>query len=326
MKELVIMHTPRYRSMLWPKPIEKKTREKGKVGLVTLSAPEPAENPDAVERGVKWLKDRNWEPVFAGHFLQSDGFLAASPQQIAADLHALLQRPEVSWILSAGGGENSNSILPYLDYRLIRKAKKPIIGLSNPSVILNAIAAKSKLVAFHGPVLLWNFGSEDGGVDPFTERHFWQMLGCSGNCTIKAERGWKWHRKGDAAGILAGGNLWSIQQLLGTPYQPDWNGAVLFIEDCFCELHQVAAILEHFAAAGVLAIIGGLIIGVPLEVAETERVCAKGFDQIVMEICAPYDFPVLGNVHLGHTDRKLTLPVNGRVRLSSTLNAIEVIG
>ncbi len=310
-------------SILWPQQVVLKADSTITAGVPVLSSPEAALNPECTERGVQWLAKRGCKCKLAKHYMGNNTFLAGTPKEVSKDLDDLLSDPDVSWIISAGGGYNSNCLLRHLNYDLIRKARKPIIGLSNPSVLLNAITAKTGLVTYHGPVLMWNLGSEEGGIDDFTEQHLWEMLaGASKRIVIEHEEEWTWLRPGNAQGQLFGGNLWSIQQLLGTPYEPAWDGAVLFIEDCFCEMHQVLAVLEHFKAAGVFERISGLIVGIPLEVTETEFPYGGDFNSLVMNTVQDYDFPVLANVHLGHTDRKLTMPIGAKCQLDYDNNQI----
>lgn len=310
-------------SILWPHRVVLKADCTITAGVAVLSSPEPAINPEYTKRGVQWLAKHGCKCKLAKHYMGNNAFLSGTPEEVSKDLDDLLSDPDVSWIVSAGGGYNSNCLLPYLNYELIRKARKPIIGLSNPSVLLNAITVKTGLVTYHGPVLLWNFGSEEGGIDEFTERHLWEMLaGASKEIVIEHEEEWTWLRKGNVKGKLFGGNLWSIQQLLGTPYEPFWDGAILFIEDCFCEMHQVLAILDHFRTAGVFERIGGLIVGIPLEIKEEELQYEGDFNSLVMNTVKDYDFPVLANVHLGHTNRKLTMPIGSQCQMDYDNNQI----
>ena len=95
------------------------------------------------------------------------------------------------------------------------------------------------------------------------------------------------------------------------------RGAVLFIEECFAELHNVAATLEHLKQAGVLSELSGLVVGIPLECQETESPDGRGFDEVVADICAGHNFPILAGVNLGHTDRKITVPVGSMAHLDS---------
>lgn len=294
------------------------------IGIVCLSAPEPAANPDNFNRGVAWLESRGFKVKLAPHVLKQNGFLAAPPVDVAAELRDMLFDTQIGLIVVAGGGSNSNRLLPHLDMEAIAAARKPIVGLSNPTMLLTAISAATSLVTFHGPILLWNFGGEPP-IDEITEQSLWSMLAHSdASLAVPAEPSWKWLREGACQGRLLGGNLWSLQQLLGTPWQPDWRGAILAIEDCFCELHQVAAILDHFSAVGVFDQISGLIIGVPLEISETELPYTGSFEDVVMESVGSRDIPILSGVHFGHTDKKLTLPLGSIMSLKSDSNSFQL--
>lgn len=306
---------------IWPTPVF--PYQGTTIGIVCLSAPEPAANPDNFKRGVAWLESRGFKVKLAPHVLKQSGFLSAPPTEVAAELRELLFDSNVGLIVVAGGGSNSNRLLPYLDMEAIAAARKPIIGLSNPTMLLTAISAATSLVTFHGPVLLWNFGGETP-IDEATEQSMWAMLAHSENqLVVAAEPSWKWLREGACEGRLLGGNLWSLQQLIGTPWQPNWHGAILAIEDCFCELHQVAAILDHFAAAGVFDQIAGLIVGVSLEVLETEFPYAGIFEDVVMESVGSRQIPILSGVHFGHTDKKITLPLGSIMSLNSGCNSFQ---
>lgn len=317
------MSGPIKHDVVWPKAVKFDLSKPAMAGVVTMSAPDGAMCPrEQTERGIAWLRVRGCSCKLADHYWGNAGFLAGTPEDVAADLHQMADDPEVDFILSAGGGYCSNALLTLLDFGKIAKASKPIVGLSNPTVLLNAITAKTGLVTYHGPVLVHNLGGE-GGIDDATEKSFMAMLsGAPHGQEVSAEEGWEWLRHGTAAGRLLGGNLWSLEHLLGTPYEPDWAGEILMLEDCFCELHQVMASVMHFKAAGVFDKIGGLVLGVPLEVAETELPYSGTFNDVIMQAVKEYDFPVLANVHFGHTDRKITMPIGARMYLDSKADRI----
>lgn len=308
---------------IWPMPVM--PYQGTTVGIVCLSAPEPAANPDNFKRGISWLESRGFKVKLAPHVLKQCGFLAAPPIEVATEFRDMLNDSQIGFIVVAGGGSNSNRLLPYLDMEAVAAARKPIIGLSNSTLLLTAISAATKLVTFHGPVLLWNFGGETP-IDEATEQSLWAMLAHSEpQLAVTAEPTWKWLREGACQGKVFGGNLWSLQQLLGTPWQPDWHGAILAIEDCFCELHQIAAILDHFAAAGVFNKIAGLIVGVALEVTESELPYSGTFEDVVMESVGSRKIPILSGVHFGHTDKKLTLPLGSIMSLESDGNSFQIV-
>ncbi|MBC8487001.1 MAG: hypothetical protein H8D45_13310 [Bacteroidetes bacterium] len=177
------------------------------------------------------------------------------------------------------------------------------------SVILNAIWTKIKLVSFYGPAVIWNLGASEG-IDSYSESLLWKALSCPepiGEIPILTER--EVISPGKARGLLIGGNLTSMESLLGTPYEPDWSGAIFFWEDCFMEIHSVDMILTHFALSGVLNKISGMVVGRPLEIQEKEYSGSPSLPEIIFDIYGKYKFPILHNVDFGHNIEKATLPI-----------------
>lgn len=293
-------------------------------GLVTVGAPDAGNNRDNVERGVSWLRAHNVGVKWAKHALNTKGFLADDPAKLAEDLHTMLRDPAVDLVITTGGGANANEILPYLEPDLLRQHPKPIIGMSNTTLLLNYMTARSGVTSLHGPVLLWNLGSETG-LDPYSESHMVRAFQGTSPLRVETESSWQWLRSGSAEGRIWGGNLWSFDQLMGTPYAPDLSGGVLFIEDCFAELHNIAACLTHVAQCGALKDLAGVVIGVPLECNETEMKDDRDFNALVLDACRGSTFPVLSGVQLGHTDAKITVPVGSRTRLDSSRNLFEFL-
>lgn len=308
---------------MWPK-LEHFGTARLTAGLVTVGAPDAGNNPNNVARGIAWLKSRSIDVKWAEHAMNIKGFLADDPEKLAEDLHRALCDPEVDFVLTTGGGANANEILPHLDPELLRQHPKPIIGMSNTTLLLNYMSSRSGVASFHGPVLVWNLGSE-AGPDPYTEAHMSQALRGASPLRVESESSWHWLRSGVGEGRIWGGNLWSFDQLLGTPYAPDLRGAVLFVEDCFAELHNIAACLTHLAQCGALKGLAGLVVGVPLECVETEMKDDRDFDAIVLHACRGTMFPILSGVQLGHTDTKITVPVGSHARLVSSSNVFEFL-
>ena len=306
---------------MWP-VVPRFTSAPTTAGLVTLGAPDAAGNRENVDRALEWLRERHIAVKWGEHALHSEGFLAASPRALAADLHAMLGDTSVDFVITTGGGANANEILPYLVPEQLRLHPKPVIGLSNTTVVLNYLAAASGVVTFHGPVLGWNIGAEKG-LDTYTESHLYRAITGESPLTVTPEANWRWARAGAASGRVWGGNLWSFEQLLGTPFLPDLSGAVLFIEECFAELHNVAASLTHLAQAGVFRQLSALVVGVPLECAETEMKDDRDFETLVLDACREYAFPILTGVQLGHTDRKITVPVGATAWLDPSAGQLR---
>jgi muramoyltetrapeptide carboxypeptidase len=287
--------------------------ERGRtIGIATISAPEPATEPDFFRRGVAAINDAGYCTVLPEHTLGKTGYTAASGHDLADDLHLLFGDPEVAAVICAGGGINANRILRHLDFALIGSHHKPMIGVSNPTVLLNAITARTGLMTFHGPSVVWDFGAE-GGIQPDTARHLWTALtSTERRITVAPDDAWAWLRPGHVLGRLVGGNLTSLQSLLGTPYEPDWTGAVLFWEDIAKPVDRLDMMLTHFRDAGVLDKISGMIVGQLVSCDPSENVT---YDAMLLDLLDGYTFPILTEVPLGHTPQKITVPIGGTVSI-----------
>ncbi|MGW0770817.1 S66 peptidase family protein [Streptomyces sp. NPDC002676] len=291
-----------------PAPLAKGDR----IGIVTVSAPEPAQNPDQFARGLEALRDRGFEPVTADHALDTHGYRAGNESALLNDFHSFIADPDIAAVVCAGGGKNANRLLRGLDYTLIGAHPKPIVGVSDPTVLLNAITARTGMPTFHGPAVLWDFGSADAPAA--TGDHFTAVLaGEAQAARINAPLGWA--RTGSAQGPLVAGCLSSLRCLLGTVWEPNWRGAVLAWEDAFKPIEQLDQTLTHFRDCGVLDQISGMVVG---ELLGCEPSGGTDAQQMVTDLCAEYDFPVAVGLPFGHTPLKHTLPIGAEVLLDST--------
>lgn len=294
---------------LRPKPLP----SGGTIGVLSVSAPEPATEPAFFHRGVEALKQRGYEVVLGKHTTEQQGYVTAMAEDLAADLHELFRDEQIAAIICAGGGVNANRLLRYLDWDVIRRNPKCLVGVSNPTVLLNAITGQTGLMTFHGPSVVWDFGAEDGAPE-LTSTHFWNLLG-SADATydVPAQEGWRWLRAGELSGRVLAGNLASLQGLLGTMYEPDWRGAVLCWEDIAKPVNRLDMMLTHFRDAGVFERISGMIVG---QLVGCEPSNDVTYDRMLLDLLSDYAFPILTEVPFGHTADKLTLPIGAELHAS----------
>ena len=296
--------------------------EKGDhIGVVSTSSPVSQE---VLDRTVAYWEQRGYQVVLGRHVADDLGYMAGLPEERAADLMAMFMDPRIKAIIVAMGGKSANQLLPLLDYRLIRANPKIFMGLSDPSIVALAIHAGAGIVTFHGPTG-YNFGVE--GLPPYTEYHMFKALTCSEPIgEVEAFSQWQVLRSGDLVeGPIVGGHLGTIRSLIGTSYAPHWNGAILFVEEIFAEHHDVDAALTHFRLACAFESIAGLIFGRSVEVAERSYPCRESLEEVILRICAGYDFPILFGVDLGHTAEKITLPIGTRVRLDTQAGTLTLL-
>lgn len=145
-----------------------------RIGIVTVSAPEPADLPDVFSHGVQALTGLGFEVVVGAHATGRSGYRAGTTDELLDDFHQMIADPSIAAVLCAGGGRNSNRILSGLDLALIAANPKLIVGVSDPSLLLNAITSRTGLVTLHGPSVMWDLAVPDAPCE--TVEHFTAML------------------------------------------------------------------------------------------------------------------------------------------------------
>jgi muramoyltetrapeptide carboxypeptidase len=233
--------------------------------------------------------------VHAQTYLQ-DRQSAGTPQQKIDALHELWRDPDVKAIFAAGGGNRAGYMLEGLDYDLIKKNPKIFMGYSDVTALLSAINAKTGLVTFHGPCMN-NFGR-----DSMTGKKLNQCFNIlSGRETALPFGGAEVLRGGNASGKLVGGNLSLFASLVGTPYMPKMDGAILYLEDCSDEASRFDRMFLQLRNAGVFDRISGLVIGRFEDVTDTgPRYFNRTLREVINEVTAGKKFPVVVNAPFGH--------------------------
>jgi len=295
----------------------------GVIGIVSVSAPEAVAEPERFRRGIATIEAEGYRTRTGPSTSRCNGYLSGDERLMAEDLHRLIADPEIAAVICAGGGTNANRLLRHIDSQVIIDNPKIIVGMSNPSVLLNAIYASTGLVTFHGPTVVWNFGEADG-LTPRTYAHFWPLITGTGQVKpFPATPNWKWWKRGTARGRLIGGNLASLEGLLGTQWAPDWKGHILFWEDIAKPTNILDRCLTHFRDAGVFDGIAGMIVGEL--VACDPPAGGQTLEAVLHDVVGDLDFPILCNVDLGHTADKLTLPIGCEAILDSEKNTFSLI-
>jgi muramoyltetrapeptide carboxypeptidase len=248
-------------SLLYP-PLLKKG------DTVAVVAPaSPPDKPRVIEAAIKRLRAYGFK-IKAGQFLQErDGYLAGSDEARAADINAAFADPEVKGVFCLRGGYGSCRILPLIDYAAVRANPKPFLGYSDITAMHLAILVKSRLVTFHGSNASSAFESANLAS---CEKMLMAAGGTRGlsrgePITLFARdhlrKSIKTVVPGRAKGSLIGGNFTCLLRLIGTPWQPDFRGAILFLEDTGEKTYRIDGMFTHLRLAGVLEQIGGLVLG-----------------------------------------------------------------
>jgi len=260
------------------------------------------------------------------------GYLAGSIKERVSDLHDMFSDPEVDGIITVRGGYGSAQLLPHLNYDLIRKHPKVLVGYSDITSLLLGIHAQTGLVTFHGPVAVSTFTD-------YTKKYFLEVLGNTKPVGLiddapysenlqKSNRVWT-YRKGVARGRLSGGNLTLMQKTIGTPYEFNSDNAILFIEEVGEEPYDLDRMLTHLKQAGKFENCNGVFFGKLGTVKPADY--KPGFnstlsvEDVIHDIFKDFDFPVCVGLSIGHISQKPTLPEGILAELDSSRGHISLL-
>lgn len=275
------------------------------------------------------LEALGFRVTFGKHVNVIDDFCSSPVAGRLEDLHDAFADPTVTLVLAARGGFNSNQLLKYIDYDLIRKNPKALCGFSDITALAHAITVKSGLVTYSGPSY-FNFG-QTNGID-YTVEHFKKCVFGDAPFDVAASAQWfddgpggdkKSHANagpivihpGTAEGPLLGANACTLNMLQGTEYFPDLTGCVLFVEDDYeSQPHHFNSHLQSLILLPSFRGVKGLVIG------RFESKSAMN-DDLIRKSIATYgelkNIPVIANVDFGHTQPLCTFPIGGRVRMEA---------
>ena len=232
------------------------------------------------------------------------------------DIHEAFANPEVKAIFTIIGGFNSNQLLPFLDYELIRKNPKIFCGFSDITALLNGIYAQTGLVTFSGPHYS-SFGMARGF--DYTQEHVRNMLCGKGGYVVEPSKEWS-----DDLWFI-GGNLGTFDLLLGSPYRPAFKkNTILFVENCFGSAGDDTTFLRELQALAYqpdFINVKAVVIGRFQKASEISR---EKLEYIVNSIPQLKELPVIANVDFGHTTPMLTLPIGGRCEITSDRIQVQI--
>lgn len=247
-------------------------------------------------------------------------YLAADDRFRANEFHAMWTDPDVDAMMAVRGGYGCLRMMPYLDLDRLRESSKSVIGFSDLTVLLNTLADRTGLIAFHGPVLTSLAGSDSASIDSFVS----QLSGTAAMDMVID--GLEILREGTATGIIRGGNLTTIAHLLGTPWEIPCRSTLLFLEDTGEPMYKIDRILTQLYVSGRLDQLSGLMLGT--FDCETDRnmdhCLRKDVWNRILELTVHTDYPVWGNFPVGHLARNWTIPLGVTATMDSSAGMLIV--
>jgi len=265
------------------------------------------------------------------HLFARHGYLAGEDAQRAHDINAMFADKNVDGIFCLRGGYGSPRLLPLLDYPMIKKNPKVLIGYSDITALLNGIFAKTGLITFHGPIARQNFSE-------YTLKSFKQVLFeptapldlgtpppfMAAEGQAEQDNRITLINKGSATGQVIGGNLSLMVKLIGTPFEPDYRGKILFLEDVEEAPYRIDGMLTHLLIAGRLEQLAGIVFGKCTD-CEAGSGNSLSIEQVLFDRLGGLNIPVVKGLMIGHIDDMATIPVGAQVRIDANKGRLTLL-
>jgi muramoyltetrapeptide carboxypeptidase len=282
-----------------PRPVTRGSR----LAVVATAGPF---NEETFQKGISWLSER-YEIIYRADIFSKYGYLAGADDRRLVELTDALIDPDIDAVVCARGGFGVTRILPGLDLNLIRRANKMIIGFSDITA-LHARWYAAGVRSVHAPMVAALANASE------SIREKWITAVEHSDTPLR----WKLTPLNDvepaaATGRLTGGNLAVLSALNGTPYAPDLNGAILFLEDVGERPYRVDRMLTSLAQAGCFDHIAGLIIGAFTE--GDPGPDGVAVEEVIQRQFANALFPVLTGFPAGHIDENEPIPFGSLVTI-----------
>ncbi|QQE10675.1 LD-carboxypeptidase [Planctomycetota bacterium] len=314
----------------WIKP---KALEKG--DTILFVAPASPMNKVRMERAKGRLEAMGFKTKQASDIWRTNGYLAGSDERRAQELMNAFTDPEVDAIFPGTGGYGTTRMLDKLDYEVIRQNPKMLIGFSDITGLHLAIGRHSRLITFHTPNTMYGLGSE-GNLSDFSAKYFFRAIMAEQYKKGKAGYVIKLPEKrpegmpamrtihgGKAKGRLVGGNLSLVAATMGTPYEIETKGNILYVEDVGEKTYRLDRMFSTMKLAGRLDELNGVIL------CHFTRAGGDEGDQTLDEVLDHYfkdlGIPVVAHFSTGHHKYNASLPNGAMAELDADVQTITIL-
>lgn len=295
--------------VIYPEPL----KIGDKVGLVAPAGLVEREN---IAKSIKAIKRLGLKPVTGNNCTKKYGYLAGKDDLRAYDINAMFADKSIKGIFALRGGYGSQRLLDKLDWDTISLNPKIFTGYSDITALHIAINQKCNFITFHAPMAAVELSRND--IDKFTLNSFIQNISIKNKeQTIKNPKGtpFKVLVEGKFEGTLTGGNLTLVTSSLGTNYEVQTEGKVLFLEEIGEPPYKIDRMLMQLKNAGKLYNVSGIVLGYFTDCEKSKKE-SLSLIEVFKDILAPIGKPCIYNVACGHQLPTLTLAMGGKIKLS----------
>jgi len=286
-----------------------------KIGLV---APASLVTEKDLQTAVEKVKQLGLVPVYSDKIIGKYGYFSATDKERADDFNDMIKNPEIKGIICAGGGYGCTRILDLIDYDMIKKNPKVVMGFSDNTALINSIHKETGLITFHGPIARtihqgYNRDQFENIIVNPSEKY---IIRSSDSDLQKSADDKTLDRytitSGKAQGELVGGNLTLICSMIGTPYQIDLKGKIIMIEDIGEEPYRIDRMLTQLIACGELPKAAGIVFGICKKCDKSGKTSAPNsftLREVIEERIKPLRIPSAYGLSFGHNINNFTFPI-----------------
>lgn len=300
----------------------KQLKKNNQIALITPAGPISEQQ---LAKAQENLLSMGFKSCFSKRVFERNGYLAGDDKTRLTDLHEAFENKQVDAILCIRGGYGTMRILDKIDYSLIKRNPKTIIGYSDITALLNAIWQKTGLVTFHGVV-----GSS--AFSPYTKQQFVELLvnQSANNESIKSrEDKLKIITNGEAMGQLVGGNLAMINSLLGTSFEIDFANKIAFFEDVNEAPYKIDRMLTQLLLSGSLQKASGIVLGnfkgCDINNDDITNKNSLSLDEVFNDRLGDLGIPVVSGFSFGHVKDQAIFPIGIKAELDTASTSIKLL-
>ena len=277
---------------------------------------------ETLRDGIRYIEQCGYR-VITGKFIRSQyGYLAGTDAQRAADLNGMLLDPEIKAVFCARGGYGSTRLLDQIEWKRAAAFPKIIMGYSDITALQLAFYQRFGWITFSGPLV----AVELSRPAPLTAQSLWSVLTGDDTGVTSGDAPDDWPVfHGSAEGPLLGGCLSVISAMIGTAYCPDFDGAVLLLEDVGENLYKIDCYLSQLRNAGILDRIAGIVLGAFVDLMPDDHHPPLTLADLIRHYLSSLSIPVITGFPYGHIHEKYTLPLGCRVRIDADRNNLQFL-
>jgi len=306
--------------------IPKKLKKGDTIGLIT---PSGIITQEQLKEIVSKLQSFGYKVYYKPSILSEFGYLAGTDTERAEELMHMFENKDVDAVMCARGGYGAIRILDLIDYELIKANPKVFIGYSDITAYITAFRQKTGLVAFHGPMGVSEFND-------FTTESFKEII-----CNSENNHQYPYERENDtknnsefdfytinggkAEGELIGGNMSVLASMVGSNFEPSFEGKIVFLEEIDERPYKVDRMLTQLIQATDLKKAAGIVFGW-FKGCDNDEKPSFLLKDLLIQLIKPLEIPAVYGFPFGHTDNIMTIPAGVEARFNADKKTLKLTG